>query len=88
MSGMLFIVSAPSCAGKTSLLKALSSGRAGGGLKQFVTYTTKPPREGDVQGKDFYFITVDEFKQKIADGYFIEWSNAYTNYYGTPKSIG
>ncbi len=87
MAGTLFIVSAPSCAGKTSLLKAISSDRVGGVLKQYTTYTTKSPREGDVHGKDFYFITVDKFKQKIAEGYFIEWSNAYTNYYGTPKSI-
>jgi len=87
MAGTLFIVSAPSCAGKTTLLKALSSSKSGRGLEEFTTYTTKPPREGDVQGRDFHFVSVGEFKKKIAKDYFIEWSNAYTNYYGTPKSI-
>jgi len=87
MAGTLFIVSAPSCAGKTSLLKALLKGEAGVALKQYTTYTTKSPRQGDIHGKDFHFITPSEFRQKIAKGYFIEWSNAYVHYYGTPSSI-
>jgi len=87
MTGKLFIVSAPSCAGKTSLLQAVLAGKAGESVSQYITYTTKPPRKGDIHGKDFHFISVDEFKRKIKEGFFLEWSNTYINYYGTPRSI-
>lgn len=87
MKGRLFIISAPSCAGKTSLLQALHKGPVGKSFCQYTTYTTKSPRKGDVPGKDFHFVSQEVFKAKIAKGDFIEWSNAYTNYYGTPRSI-
>jgi len=87
MKGTLFIISAPSCAGKTSLLRALHRGKLGSKLTQYTTYTTKQPREGDRQGVDFCFISREEFEQKIAQNFFIEWSDTYTNYYGTPRSI-
>lgn len=87
MAGTLFIISAPSCAGKTTLLRELCKGEMGKHVTQYVTYTTKKPRHGDVQGKDFHFISVEEFERKLAEGFFIEWSNTYVHYYGTPRSI-
>ncbi len=89
MSGKLFIISAPSGAGKTTLvkhvLKRLNPEHA---ISRVVTYTTKSPREKEaVHGQDFYFISQAEFEQKITQEYFIEWSNAYGNYYGSPVSI-
>jgi len=87
MSGKLFIVSAPSCAGKTSLVQELLKSDIGGRLSQYTTYTTKLPREGDVPGKDFHFVSQEEFLRRVRDGFFIEWSNAYCHYYGTPRDI-
>ncbi len=89
MSGKLFIISAPSGAGKTTLVKhALKRLNLDHAISRVVTYTTKTPREKEaVHGQDFYFISQAEFEQKITQGYFIEWSNAYGNYYGSPASI-
>jgi guanylate kinase len=86
MLGKLFIVSASSGAGKTSLVEKVIE-RLGTKylLKRLITYTTKKPRNNEVHGKDYYFISVDEFKTKIEQGFFIEWSTAYGAYYGSPK---
>jgi len=89
MAGKLFIISAPSGAGKTTLvqyiLERLQKEHA---ISRVVTYTTKPARQGEsVQGVDFYFVSQAEFEQKIAEGFFIEWSLAYGYYYGTPTSV-
>jgi guanylate kinase len=88
MSGKLFIVSASSGAGKTSLVTAaLQELQAFYPLERVVTYTSKQPRPGEVHGKDYYFMTAQAFEQKIAEGFFIEWSVAYGTYYGSPRSI-
>ena len=90
MSGILFIVSAPSCAGKTSLVKAVIEKikeRHNFDISQYVTYTTKSPRSGTQGSKEFHFISEKEFEQKQKAGFFIEWSNAYHHYYGTPRTI-
>jgi guanylate kinase len=86
--GRLFIISAPSGAGKTTLTNALLDDmRPAYALERVITYTTKSPRPGEVHGKDYYFVSVAEFEQKIQEGFFIEWSGAYGNYYGSPSSI-
>ncbi len=86
--GKLFIVSAPSGAGKTTLvtmaIKRLSSKCH---IRRVITYTTKHPRSGEVPDKDYYFISVSEFKDKIAQKFFIEWSTNYGYYYGSPRYI-
>jgi len=88
MPGKLFIVSAPSGAGKTTLVEHVI-GRLGQtyALSRVVTYTTKAPRPHDKDKQDYCFISVAEFEQKITQGYFLEWSNAYGQYYGTPATI-
>jgi len=84
----LFIVSAPSGAGKTSLvtaaIKRLSSEWP---MERVVTYTTKQPRPGEVVGRDYHYISIADFKKKIAQGFFIEWSTSYGHYYGSPKNV-
>jgi guanylate kinase len=80
------IFTAPSGAGKTTIVKHL--------LKKFpetiafsISATTRQRREAEVEGKDYYFISKEEFKSKIADNYFIEWEEVYDDqYYGTLKS--
>jgi guanylate kinase len=85
--GELFIVSAPSGAGKTTLIKALMNGRfAGlGGLEFSVSYTTRKPREGEVDGKDYYFVDPASFHSMIAADEFLEWAEVHGHHYGTSK---
>lgn len=88
MRGSLFIVSAPSGAGKTTLVDALLK-KLGPtyGLERVITYTSKKPRASEVNGVHYHFITPKEFEQKIKEGFFIEWSGAYGSYYGSPRAI-
>lgn len=88
MRGSLFIVSAPSGAGKTSLIQAvLNDLKSVYSIDRVITYTTKEPRLGEVDGKDYYFISKELFETKIKEGFFLEWSTDYVAYYGTPASI-
>jgi len=79
--GRLFIISAPSGGGKTTLSKAL--------LNRFndilysVSYTTRPPRKGERNGVDYYFIQKKDFEKKIESGHWAEWAEVHGNYYGT-----
>ena len=88
MVGKLFIVSAPSGAGKTTVVNELIR-RVGPKytLERLVTYTSKTPRIGEVDGKDYYFVTESEFKKRAGKGFFLEYSTAYGAYYGTPRSV-
>ena len=82
--GLLFVISAPSGAGKTSLVTALIekvSSRIA--FERPITYTTRPPRGSEVHGQDYYFISGQEFQEKIEQGFFLEWSDAYGHYYGS-----
>ncbi|MEY4591191.1 MAG: hypothetical protein RIR18_86 [Pseudomonadota bacterium] len=83
MSGQLFIVAAPSGAGKTTLVKRLL---AVDPVRLSVSHTTRPPREGEVDGVAYHFIGVDTFKAKISDDEFLEWAEVHGNYYGTSKA--
>ncbi|MCM8771908.1 MAG: guanylate kinase [Candidatus Omnitrophica bacterium] len=83
MKNLIFVLSAPSGTGKTTILKILKDE-----LKDVdivVTYTTRKPRPGEKDGIDYNFIEIDEFKKKIEKGELIEWSIVYGNYYGIPK---
>jgi guanylate kinase len=86
--GKLFIISAPSGAGKTTLVQALLK-KMGQEycLARVITYTTKKPREGEVNGCDYHFIGEQEFHAKKEEGFFLEWSCAYIDFYGSPRSI-
>lgn len=88
MHGKLFIISAPSGAGKSSLVNALMKDQeVPHSLERVITYTSKTPRPSEVNGTDYHFITPQEFHRNIALGFFLEWSNAYGNYYGSPSSV-
>lgn len=87
--GKIFVVSAPSGAGKTTVVTALLTKMAVSPdcLERVITYTTKTPRLGEQDGIDYHFVSVSEFEGKIQEGFFIEWSQAYGHYYGSPRSI-
>ncbi len=81
--GMLYIISAPSGAGKTSLVKALLE--EVDFIEVSVSYTTRKRRPGEREGIDYHYIDHDHFKQMIADEQFIEHAEVFSNYYGTSK---
>lgn len=82
--GKLFVISAPSGTGKTTLCnKLLESHDA---LDYSISYTTRSPREDEKDGEDYFFVDEDTFKQMIDDDKFIEWANVHKNYYGTSKA--
>ncbi len=83
MSGALFIVSSPSGGGKTSLVKALLESEAEVGLS--VSHTTRPPRPGEVDGRDYHFIAPPEFERMLQAGEFLESAVIYGNRYGTSQ---
>lgn len=84
MQGNLFIVSAPSGAGKTSLVRALLEGDRG--VRLSVSYTTRPPRPGEVDGIDYYFVGEAEFVEMLARNDFLEHALVYGNRYGTSRA--
>jgi guanylate kinase len=79
---MLMIV-APSGAGKSSLVNALLQDDAG--LKLSLSSTTRAPRPGEVDGKDYRFITKDDFLRERDSGHFLEWAEVHGHFYGTSK---
>jgi len=81
--GTVFVVSAPSGTGKTTLVKALR--RRFPFLEQSISCTTRRPRAGEKNGRDYHFLSRDEFERRVGEGYFFEWAEVYGNYYGTPK---
>ncbi|MCL4470864.1 MAG: guanylate kinase [Gammaproteobacteria bacterium] len=82
-SGNLFIVTAPSGAGKTSLVKALLEHDKQ--IKLSVSYTTRPPRPGETDGKDYHFVTEQKFMEMLERGDFLESALVYGNRYGTSQ---
>ncbi|HKZ17085.1 MAG TPA: guanylate kinase [Geobacteraceae bacterium] len=79
--GLLYIVSAPSGAGKTTLCKEIID--IFPGLRHSVSYTTRPARPGEVHGTDYFFVSMEDFKRMIEDGEFAEWAEVHGNLYGT-----
>lgn len=84
LEGTLYIVSAPSGAGKTSLLKVLVDGRDD--LNVCVSHTTRAARPGEETGVHYHFVSVDEFQQMIARNEFLEHAQVFDNFYGTAES--
>jgi len=84
MSGLLFIVSSPSGGGKTSLVKALLEAEPA--VRLSVSYTTRAPRPGEVDGRDYHFVTVPEFERMLEAGEFLESAIIYGNHYGTSQN--
>lgn len=84
--GTLFIISSPSGAGKSSLIKALlERPSADGKLQVSVSHTTRAVRPGEVDGIHYHFIGQSEFKELIERGAFYEWAEVFGNYYGTSR---
>jgi guanylate kinase len=84
MVGSLYVVAAPSGAGKTTLVRGLLAADPAVGLS--VSTTTRAPRPGEVDGRDYRFTDVDTFKAMVERGEFLEWAEVHGNYYGTSKS--
>ncbi len=82
--GVLYIVSAPSGAGKTSLLKELLQGDLE--VELSVSHTTRKRRDGETHGQEYFFVTVEEFQEKVQQGDFLESAQVFDNFYGTSKS--
>lgn len=83
--GELFILSAPSGAGKTTLIRGLMSGVLGTfeGLEFSVSHTTRRPRSEEREGEDYFFLERGDFEEMIAADRFLEWARVHDNYYGT-----
>lgn len=85
MKGKLIIFSAPSGSGKTTIVKHLLDKNLA--LEFSISATSRPPRGNEVHGKDYYFLSAEDFRSKIAAGEFLEWEEVYPDrYYGTLKS--
>lgn len=80
-TGHLFVISAPSGAGKTTLVKNLR--QCFPQLQYSISYTTRPKRPNEVAGRDYHFIRLAEFEQMTAENKWLEWANVHGNYYGT-----
>jgi len=83
--GKLYVVSAPSGAGKTTLIKKVLNRFKT--LSYSVSHTTRAPRNNEQQGLDYFFISQEEFEEKISKDYWLEWAKVHGNYYGTSKNF-
>ncbi len=84
MSGTLFIVTAPSGAGKTTLVRALLERDTH--IRLSVSYTTRAPREGEQDGREYHFVDVDAFGALRDRGEFVEWAQVHGNYYASSRA--
>ena len=84
MKGSILVISGPSGSGKTSLARSVCEELKDKAYFSIST-TTRPKREGEKDGVDYFFITKEEFLQDIEDGYFLEWAEVHGNFYGTSK---
>ena len=82
MKTRMIVVAAPSGAGKSSFVEKIA--KEDERLVDVITYTTRPMRKGESQGHPYYFISENEFKQKVKEDFFVEWAHVHTNMYGTP----
>ncbi|CAA9529728.1 MAG: Guanylate kinase [uncultured Sphingomonadaceae bacterium] len=82
--GMLFVLSSPSGAGKSTIARSLLA--ADPGLEMSVSATTRPMRPGEVDGVDYHFVGLPRFKDMVGDGEFLEWAHVFGHRYGTPRA--
>lgn len=83
MAGNLYVVAAPSGAGKTTLVRMLLEREPA--VRLSVSYTTRPPRPGEQNGREYHFVDVDSFRGMIERHEFLEWAEVHGNFYGTSK---
>ncbi|OGN66747.1 MAG: guanylate kinase [Chlamydiae bacterium RIFCSPLOWO2_01_FULL_28_7] len=81
--GLFFILSAPSGGGKTTLIRMLTKEYEK--ILESVSFTTRETREDEREGIDYFFISKEDFEEKIRSGFFLEYAKVYDNYYGTSK---
>ncbi|HEY9501924.1 MAG TPA: guanylate kinase, partial [Pyrinomonadaceae bacterium] len=83
--GTLFVVSSPSGGGKGSIIRRLLDVVRVPNLSYSVSYTTRAPRNGEVEGREYFFVNRNSFEEMVAAGEFLEWANVHGNLYGTAK---
>lgn len=81
--GVLFVLSSPSGAGKSTIARMLLDAEPG--LEMSVSATTRPIRPGEVDGRDYHFVSLDRFREMVADNQFLEWAHVFGHRYGTPR---
>jgi guanylate kinase len=84
--GLLFVVSGPSGAGKDTLVERVMR-RMQPRMRYSVSATTRPPRPGEIEGKDYFFLTREEFEERLHGGALLEWREYNGNLYGTPREF-
>ena len=82
--GLMFVLSSPSGAGKTTLSRMLIDKMPG--LKMSVSATTRPMRPGEVEGRDYFFVDKPKFETMVKQGELLEWATVFDNLYGTPRA--
>lgn len=88
MAGKLFVISAPSGTGKTTLVNALlRDWSSPHHLKRVITYTSRPPRRDEVEGRDYHFVSREDFEKKEEESFFLESGMFCGNYYGSPRYV-
>lgn len=85
MKNVLMVISGPSGVGKGTIVKALLKKRAD--VVESISCTTRAAREGEKHGREYFFLTKDEFLRRVDEGDFLEYDEHFGNYYGTPKSF-
>jgi guanylate kinase len=81
--GLIFVLSAPAGTGKTTLVKMLRD--EFNSVTESISCTTRPPRGGEIDGKDYHFLSVEEFERKIQADDFLEYAKVFGHYYGTSR---
>lgn len=84
MAGNLYVVAAPSGAGKTTLVKLLLEREST--VELSISWTTRAPRPGELDGREYHFTTSEQFKAMIGRGEFLEWAEVHGNFYGTSQT--
>jgi len=79
---LIIIISAPSGSGKTTVVERLLAELPR--VKRSISCTTRPPRQGEEEGRDYFFVSEGDFRRKIENGEFLEWEETFGNFYGTP----
>ncbi|HEX7856412.1 MAG TPA: guanylate kinase [Sphingobium sp.] len=82
--GVLFVLSSPSGAGKSTIARKLLE--ADSSLQMSVSATTRSMRPGEVDGRDYHFVDLEQFRQMVSDQQFLEWAHVFGNRYGTPRA--
>jgi guanylate kinase len=81
----LFVISSPSGGGKTSLINKLFEDSRSANFKKSISDTSRQKRQGDLEGKDYYFLSENDFKNKIKEEEYVEYATVFGNFYGTSK---